>query len=157
MKSKSLTVVLTLAVLGALVLAGPVTAATTTLSATLSGASEVNGQGEPNQGDPDGAGTAEITLKPKEKKPKKSKICFDIAVSNIQPATMAHIHEAPAGENGPIVVTLEAPGEDGQSSGCVKAKLKLIKDIEETPSDYYVNVHNGEFSAGAVRGQLSEG
>jgi hypothetical protein len=33
----------------------------------------------------------------------------------------------------------------------------LIKAIQANPSNYYVNVHNAEYSAGAVRGQLIRG
>jgi hypothetical protein len=32
----------------------------------------------------------------------------------------------------------------------------LIKAIRQNPSAYYVNVHNADFPAGAVRGQLSK-
>jgi hypothetical protein len=149
---RNFTAVVTLIVLGALLLAGPAVAASTaSLQATLSGANEVNAQGDPDQGDPDGSGTAQITPKVSKKK-----VCFDITVSDIAlPATMAHIHKAPAGQNGPIVVILRAPDENGLSSGCTKAKSALIRDIKANPSDYYVNVHNSDFTGGALRGQLS--
>jgi len=68
--------------------------------------------------------------------------------------TAAHIHEAPAGAPGPVVVTL-APPTSGESSGCVSADRELIVEILRDPAAYYVNVHNAEFPAGAVRGQLS--
>jgi hypothetical protein len=143
-KSKSL-VVLTLALLGALVFAGPVTAVPVTLSATLNGANEVNG------GDPDGTGTAQITLDRSTRE-----VCFDITASDIElPADAAHIHKGPAGQNGPIKVTLAPPEADGHSSGCVKAGRKLIKKITNNPSGFYVNVHTGEFPNGAIWGQLS--
>jgi hypothetical protein len=32
----------------------------------------------------------------------------------------------------------------------------LAKDILKNPADYYVNVHNEEYEAGALRGQLSK-
>lgn len=81
-------------------------------------------------------------------------VCYSIAVSNIAPATAAHIHDAPAGQTGPVVVTL-APPADGSSEGCVAADRTLIKDVRKNPSEYYVNVHNADFPAGALRGQLS--
>jgi len=46
------------------------------------------------------------------------------------------------------------PPADGSSSGCADAKRSLINAISKNPSDYYVNVHNAEYMAGAVRGQL---
>lgn len=138
--------------LAALALFSTATAAGRPLSATLTGAAEVNSQGVPNQGDPDGSGSAKITLNQGQ-----GKICFELSVSNIMlPAAAAHIHEAPAGQNGPVVVGLTAPDASGKSSGCVSVDRDLIKEIRQTPSNYYVNVHNSEFPAGAVRGQLGK-
>lgn len=115
------------------------------LSATLSGANEVP------PADPDGSGEAFITLNQGERE-----VCFQLIVSDIAPATAAHIHEAPAGVNGPIVVPLTPP-TSGSSSGCVSGVDRdLIKDIRQNPSGFYVNVHNAEFPGGAVRGQLSK-
>jgi hypothetical protein len=85
----------------------------------------------------------------------QSEICFEITVSGIAPATAAHIHVAPAGVAGPVVVPLTPP-TSGSSSGCVSVDPGLIKAIRQNPSAYYVNVHNADFPAGAVRGQLSK-
>jgi len=115
------------------------------LSATLTGAAEVP------PGDPDGSGSAAITLNQGQ-----GEVCFELSVSDIAPATAAHIHVAPAGVPGPVVVPLEPP-TGGSSSGCVTGVDRdLIKAIGQDPSAYYVNVHNAEFPAGAVRGQLSK-
>ena len=111
----------------------------------MSGAEEA-----PGPGDPDGTGTATITLNPGQ-----SEVCFELTVADIAPATAAHIHLAPAGEPGPVVVGLTAP-TSGSSTGCVTADRELISDIIRTPSAYYVNVHNADFPAGAIRGQLSK-
>ena len=82
-------------------------------------------------------------------------LCYELSVSGIAPpATGAHIHEAPPGEAGDVVVTLQPPTTDGFSSGCVEVGRALAKDILKNPSDYYVNVHNAEYPAGALRGQL---
>jgi hypothetical protein len=62
-----------------------------------------------------------------------------------------HRLPASAGQNGPIVVTLKAPDENGLSSGCVKAKGALNKDDTANPNDYYLNVHNSDFTGGALR------
>jgi hypothetical protein len=83
-------------------------------------------------------------------------VCFSLAVTGITPATAAHIHVAPAGVPGPVVVTL-APPTSGSSSGCVSGvDADLIKAIRQHPELYYVNVHNVEFPGGALRGQLSK-
>jgi|GEM_PF-1542741 len=115
------------------------------LMATLSGAQEV-----PGPGDPDGTGTAKIYLNQGQ-----GTISFELTVSNIAPATMAHIHRGVAGVSGPVVVDLVAPSS-GFSSGTVSVSEALIKEIRQNPSAFYVNVHNAEFRPGAVRGQLSK-
>ena len=115
------------------------------LQTNLTGAAEV-----PGPGDPDGAGTAQITVNPGQKR-----VCYKLRVSNIAPATAAHIHEAAPTAAGPVVVTLGAP-TSGTSSGCVTVTRALALEILKDPSDYYVNVHNAAFPAGAVRGQLAK-
>lgn len=82
-------------------------------------------------------------------------MCFELTVSDIAPATAAHIHKAPADQAGPVVVTLTPP-TDGSSKDCVDADAELIKDIRQNPGNYYINVHTQDFPAGAVRGQLSK-
>jgi hypothetical protein len=126
-------------------LAGSSTAGVS-LTATLLGENEVP------PADPDGSGTAVVTLNSG-----RGVVCFEISVSNIAlPATGAHIHEGEAGVNGAIVVVLTPPDESGTSSGCVEADRGLIKDIRRNPEAYYVNVHTTEYPGGAIRGQLSK-
>jgi hypothetical protein len=115
-------------------------------STALTGAEEV-----PGPGDPDGSGTVSITLNQGQ-----GEVCFELSVQDIAPATAAHIHVGAAGIAGPVVVGLTPP-TSGSSSGCVTGVAEdLIKDIRQNPEAYYVNVHNAEFPAGAVRGQLSK-
>ena len=109
----------------------------------MSGAEEA-----PGPGDPDGTGTAWFWMNPGQ-----GEVCFVLEVENIAPAAAAHIHIAPAGSPGPIVIPLTAP-TSGTSSGCVEADRSLILAIFRDPSAYYVNVHNADFPPGAVRGQL---
>jgi len=119
---------------------------------TMTGAAEVNAQGVPNQGDPDGSGTATITLNYGQ-----GTICWELSVSGITlPAFAAHIHEAPVTAPGPIVVPLSAPDASGFASGCAAVDRDQIKDIIQHPEEYYVNVHNADFPSGAIRGQLSK-
>ena len=114
------------------------------LTADLLGASEV-----PGPGDADGSGTAVVSVKPSAER-----LCFELTAEGIAPATAAHVHDGPAGVAGPVVVGLTPP-TSGSSSGCVAADKALLKDIKKNPAEYYVNVHNTEFPAGAIRGQLS--
>ena len=115
------------------------------VSTSLSGAEET-----PNPGDPDGTGFAELILNQGQ-----GTIIYTITVAGIEPATMAHIHEAPAGTAGPVVATLMAP-TSGMSSGTIVVGKVLVKEIRQNPEDYYINVHNAAYPSGAVRGQLSK-
>jgi hypothetical protein len=117
-----------------------------TFTTTLTGAAEV-----PTPGDPDGTGTATITLIPS-----KSMICWEIQVSGITlPASAAHIHEAPVGVPGSVIVPLSAPDATGSASGCRTVDRSVIVGILQDPDEYYVNVHNSDYQSGALRGQLS--
>ncbi len=114
----------------------------TVLHTQLSGEEEV-----PGPGDPDGSGSATtIVISP-------DTICYVLTAENIAPATAAHIHVGKRGEAGPVVLPLEPPTY-GASGGCTEADPALVSDIQENPDEYYVNVHNEEYPAGAIRGQL---
>ena len=110
----------------------------------------LNGTEEILGGDSDGSGFALIRLNVG-----RERVCWDLSVSNIAPATAAHIHAAPVGVNGPIVVPLSPP-TTGSSAGCRNGVDRgLIQAIIDFPENYYVNVHNANFPGGALRGQLS--
>jgi len=111
---------------------------------TLTGAAEV-----PGPGDPDGTGTATLSLNPGQ-----GEVCYELSVSGISPAIAAHVHVGSAGVAGPVVIPLVPPTE-GSSSACASASRELILAIIQNPENYYVNVHNTDFPAGALRGQLS--
>ena len=112
------------------------------LSTVLTGAAEVGG------GDPDGTGKATLRVNPGT-----GQICYTITVANLDPVTAAHIHHAPAGVNGPVVVPLTPP-TSGSVTDCTTADPALARDIVTNPENYYVNVHTTVFPGGAVRGQL---
>jgi hypothetical protein len=135
--------------LAAISLAGAASAQTAQagrpLTAQLTGPAEA-----PKPGDPDGAGEASVRVNPGQ-----NQVCYELSVSNIDAATMAHIHKAPAGEAGPPVVTLTPPGS-GSSTGCATVTRDLAQDLIQNPQAYYVNVHNAAFPSGAVRGQLTK-
>ncbi|MES2718192.1 MAG: CHRD domain-containing protein [Pseudomonadota bacterium] len=78
----------------------------------------------------------------------------------------AHIHRGVNGQNGPVVANLAWP-QGGQSADCLNGLTQrarfaadvdprtLIADILRNPQNYYVNVHNSAYPAGAIRGQLA--
>jgi hypothetical protein len=110
----------------------------------LTGEAEVTSADVANQGDLDGSGTATVTVNPGHEE-----VCWSIEVADVAPIMMAHIHSAVATTTGPIVVPLNPYG-----GGCAEVSRALALDIVRYPSSYYVNVHNMEFPAGALRGQL---
>ena len=113
---------------------------------SLSGANE-----RPNPADPDGSGTAWVTINSGQ-----GEVCFAIFVEDIAlPAIGAHIHVGDATISGPVVVGLAPPDATGSSDGCVSADKELLKTIIQEPWNYYINVHSTEYPGGAVRGQLS--
>lgn len=115
----------------------------------------------------DGAGQASFTLSSDEKK-----LSFKLIVSNTDHIIFAHIHLAPVGENGLIVVTLlphQTPST-GLVNGVLAQGEIMAKDLSgplegKTLSDLikaietgkaYVNVHTDEYPAGELRGQVKK-
>jgi hypothetical protein len=67
--------------------------------------------------------------------------------------TMAHIHEGPAGKNGPVIIPLEK-GADGKWSVPVGSKLTDEQYRSFQSGDLYVNVHSDAHKGGEIRAQL---
>jgi CHRD domain len=130
-----------LALAGLFAGASPAGAAVRTFTVTMTGAEE------PGGGDPDASGVARITVDTDS-----NRICYVLRVEGMEPAGAAHIHVAPRGVNGPVVVPLAAPTA-GRSAGCI---VDADADaIAANPAAYYVNVHNDPYPGGAVRAQLA--
>jgi hypothetical protein len=85
---------------------------------------------------------------------KTGKVCWTFDITGVSSPTAAHIHKAPPGKSGPVVVPF---GGSYSKKGCTIASKSLVNAIEEHPSSYYVNVHNARFPNGAIRGQLVVG
>lgn len=131
------------------VLPSTASAARTPLFAAMSGANEIADDGTKGVGDPDGGGSFSAVIR-------RGQMCYGLAVRNIQDPVMAHIHRGGKNKNGPIVIPLDPPsnGDPGASSGCVTVERALIRAIRRRPGKFYVNVHTGDYPAGAIRGQL---
>lgn len=113
---------------------------------------ELDGNDEvPDKGDPNGTGAGDFRVKTT-----KRKLCFDIAFERIEAPTAGHIHEGDEGVAGGVLITLfeDEAGATSPVAGCVKAKRSLLKEIKRNPAHYYANLHNAEYPAGAIRGQL---
>ncbi|NGM86845.1 CHRD domain-containing protein [Parapusillimonas sp. SGNA-6] len=68
-------------------------------------------------------------------------------------ATMAHIHEAPAGKNGPVIIPLEKKG-DNEWAVPANAKLTDAQYKAYKAGNLYVNVHSDAHKGGEIRDQL---
>jgi hypothetical protein len=67
--------------------------------------------------------------------------------------TMAHIHQAAAGKNGPVIVPL-AKAADGQWAVPAGAKLTPEQLKAYQAGELYVNVHSAANKPGEIRAQL---
>jgi len=118
----------------------------TRLSATLRGAEEVDAQGKAGQGDPDGSGSFVARID-------KGQLCYTLSSANIGEATMAHIHKGAVGAGGPVFIGL--PDLDG-GEHCQDIDDDRAAALRSKPETFYVNIHNDDFPAGAIRGQLTK-
>jgi hypothetical protein len=99
-------------------------------------------------------------------------ITFKILVRDLSDITASHIHLAPSGMNGEVVVTLyDGPTIPGPFTGVLAQGTITAGDLEGSlagqplsaliakinADSAYVNVHTLSFPAGEIRGQLSRG
>lgn len=93
-------------------------------------------------------------------------VCYTLGELTLMPGealpNAGHIHEAPAGAAGPVVVALfgglgnpPPPSDYPADTRCIEGVDRdLIKEIRQNPENYYLNLHNTTHPAGVVRGQL---
>jgi hypothetical protein len=114
------------------------------LVALLSGTEEVP------VADTDGTGFARLTFDTTA-----NTLSYSIVVQNIEQATLSHIHTGFNGANGPILVDFNPTFTNGIATGTVAVDNTTLNNILNNAPQFYVNVHNGPFPGGAVRGQVS--
>lgn len=127
------------------------TGPTTFLVADLNGKNEVSNEGKQNVGDQDGKAKQIIKIQ-------GNQVSFGIQWNGIAAPTAAHIHEGVAGKNGAVKVPFFAsplPGTLNAVTGAVTVEDKALLDsLKKNPGNFYANLHNTEFAAGAVRAQF---
>ena len=116
-----------------------------TLTATLVGDFVV-----PDDGDPDGKGTATFNFDPA-----KGSLCFDVDYRRVAPVTASHIHAGGEGKAGEAVATLKLD-PDEYIKGCTPLAAATVAALIAEPGNYYVDVHTTELQGGAIRGQLGK-
>ena len=104
----------------------------------------LTGRAETPKGDPDGSGTAEVKIT-------GTRVCWEFHTARVGKLLAAHIHKGRAGTSGPVVVPF---GKAFRAKGCTTTTAALARAILAAPGAYYVNVHNGKYPGGALRGQL---
>lgn len=126
----------------------------------LSGANEINAGALINPHGNDDRGTMELRLNPGQEE-----VCWSVGAITLTGGdslpTAAHIHQAPAGSAGGVVVNLfggaapvPAPTSYPTGTSCVPAGRDLLLDILHDPAAYYVNLHNVPHGGGVMRAQL---
>jgi len=110
---------------------------------------KLTGKHEVPTGSPVGHGIVNLNLKAGS-----GKVCWTFEIVGLPKPKFAHIHKAPAGKAGPIVVAL---GRTYKAKGCTSAPKNTIEAIESNPNAYYFNVHTAKYPNGAIRGQLVAG
>lgn len=96
-----------------------------------------------------GRGSATVTINVKT-----GRACWKLSVTGIGKPLSAHVHKAPVGKIGPVVIPL---GARYAAKGCVIAPKKSLRAVLAHPKAYYVNVHTRKYLDGAIRGQLHVG
>jgi hypothetical protein len=139
----------------AAVMAAPADAVTRSWSVFMNGAQQ-SASGLP--GDPDGSGSASITANTDT-----NQLCATVSWSNLaSPVVAAHIHQGYKGhpENPGFTINLFGPnlfGASSPQSSCQIVPGPVILAMDRTEELFMVTVHNQQFPAGAIRGQLQSG
>lgn len=122
--------------------------ADTTFSASMDGQQEISPAGVGGAGDPDGSGSAEVTVDTAT-----DEVCVEVSFTDVEPIQAMHIHRGQAGVNGPVVVDFAPTPGPGPFDICVPGGA-VADEIAANPLSFYLNAHTVLFPAGAVRGQL---
>jgi hypothetical protein len=141
------------------VIAGCAAICVTAGLATVSSAADtklyarMSGSQEKPKGDPDGTGTAVLTLK-------STQVCYVITVKKAGATFGAgHIHKGAKGVAGPVFIPLWTTPKKvtgGKLTGCSpKVKASDVAKVKAKSAGYYVNIHNAAYPSGAIRGQLT--
>jgi hypothetical protein len=68
-------------------------------------------------------------------------------------AVAMHLHMAPRGKSGPIMIGLSTP-TNGQAVGCVPIKSTDVDALLDPNQVLYMNIHTKNFPGGETRGQV---
>lgn len=103
----------------------------------------------PGPGDPDGFAHGTIIFDTGVNEVSWSLVYHDIAAP-----TAFHIHMAPICESAGVYHGLAITGGPDELVGSVPMSDALIDPVLANPAAFYLNIHNDDFPAGALRGQI---
>jgi CHRD domain len=127
--------------------AGPAAAEQVTLTASGSGAEEA-----PDPGQEGATIRAEVMIDTVT-----GTITYTVRVAgNTEAPAAAHIHQAPRGTAGPVVVPLDAAAVAAGTQATTTVAPDIAAAIAAAPENYYVNAHSPSFPGGFARGQLRD-
>ncbi|RYA90491.1 CHRD domain-containing protein, partial [Enterobacter cloacae complex sp. 743-2DZ2F-22B] len=119
-------------------------ACTASATAQVSFYADLDGTKETPPNGSTAGGWAHVTLNPDDS------VTYDVRVWGLS-ATMAHIHDGPAGVAGPILVPLTG-GPTAWSGTSAPLTAPQVNKLRS--QGLYVNVHTAAFPGGEIRGQL---
>lgn len=127
--------------------AGPAVAEEVTLSGSGSGAEEA-----PAPGQQGATIRGEVTIDTVS-----GSITYTVSVAgNTEPVAAAHIHQAPKGAAGPVVVTLDTAAVSAGTRATTTVDPAVAAAIAAAPESYYLNAHSASFPGGFARAQLRD-
>jgi hypothetical protein len=127
-------------VLGVLISLASASASAQTMQVTLAGSQEV----PPVSTAASASGTISVAA--------DLAISGSVSTTGVE-GTMAHIHKAAAGQNGPVIVPMVKTAENVWSIPA-GAKLTEAQYQDLKDGNLYINVHSAAHKGGEIRGQL---
>jgi len=127
-------------VLGVLIALASASASAQTMQVTLAGSQEV----PPVSTAASASGTISVAA--------DLAISGSVSTTGVE-GTMAHIHKAAAGQNGPVIVPMVKTAENVWSIPA-GAKLTEAQYQDLKDGNLYINVHSAAHKGGEIRGQL---
>ena len=133
---------LTLTTTAVLALASPALAQQFDYQGTMTGAEVV-----PGPGDTDGTGTFKIGIDNAT-----NQVCYELAWQNVDEPNASHVHVGSPNQAGRIMLDLNLPANGPKA--CIPVDSATVGHMTGGPKSHYVDVHNGSYAEGAIRGQM---
>ncbi|GAA2658765.1 MULTISPECIES: CHRD domain-containing protein [Actinosynnema] len=108
----------------------------------------------PGPGDEDGDGSAKLRLRDDSA---EGELCATVSLRRVLPPTDVQLRRGSAGQNGPLLLSLEPPRGESLFTRCFTVDVDLVREIEDFPERFHITALDEDFPGGALRGQLRSG